>query len=86
MKDCRCYKDGKCVKFSKTGRECKPSTEEDFEHRLETCDVNEVCGEASIFGNALYVITDEDIEKLKAGKVLYDVDEYGTFIIYKPGK
>ena len=53
----------------------------DFDPFLEVCDVEEVCQKTSIWGNDLILINKEQLELLKAGRVLYTVDEYGTFIM-----
>lgn len=81
--ECSCYECGKCVKYLKA-QECTPTTIDRFDERLDLCEINEVCECGSIYGNSYFAITDEDIESLKAGKVLYMVDEYGTFIAYAP--
>lgn len=59
----------------------------DFYRKFEDCEIKEV-GEKESCGYFLYVLTDEDIEKLKIGKVLFDLvnDEYGVFIAYKKGE
>lgn len=54
--------------------------------RLGRCDADEVCRNYSPWGNYCYIITDDDIEALKTGCVLYNVDEYGTFLIYQPSR
>lgn len=66
---------------------CKPTTIDEFEDgELDQCDMEQVCRKCSIYGNDLIVITDDDIEALKNGKVLYRIDEYGTFLAYKKGE
>ena len=52
-----------------------------FDEELKVCEVDEVCRKDSIFGNSYYRITEEQLELLRQGKVLYDIDEYGTFIM-----
>ena len=47
--------------------------------------MNQMCCESSLHGNYYFYVTDEDIEALKNGKVLFYVDEYGMFIGYKKG-
>jgi hypothetical protein len=81
---CRCFKDGECHKWHKPTK-CEFLDISHFTDKFDTCEMNDVCRRASIFGNAFYTLTDEDIEKLKSGKVLFDIDEYGTFIAYKKG-
>ena len=82
--NCTLCENGKCQKWRKNGK-CVPTTLSAFDKRLEICEVEEVCEKSSIFGNSCFFITDEDIELLKSGKVLFDIDEYGTFIAYKKG-
>ena len=38
----------------------------------------------SLFGNSYFILTKEDVKALKRGRVLYDIDEYGTFIMLDP--
>lgn len=47
---------------------------------LTTIEPEEVCEIASKYGNRYAEITEEQIEELRAGKVLCYVDEYGIFI------
>ncbi len=54
-----------------------------YDYWLSTIEPGEVCGCSSIFGNRYVEITSEQIEDLKAGKVLCYVDEYGIFIKLK---
>lgn len=73
-----------CAKWGNKKMKCKPFTIDDFdENKLDQCEIDQVCRKCSIFGNDLIVITDEDIEALKNGKVLYKVGEYGLFLAYK---
>ena len=86
---CDLYVCGKCHKgVLNKNTLCKNfrSDKSWFTDKLKLCEVGEVCRRASIFGNAYYAITPEQIELLKQGKVLYDLDEYGTFIMLKVGK
>lgn len=79
MENCDLKENGKCRKF--IGRKaCKESSSEWFTDALKVCEIDEVCRRASIFGNGFFTITKEQLEALKEGKVLYDIDEYGTFI------
>lgn len=50
---------------------------------LTTIEPEEVCEIASKYGNRYAEITEEQIEELRAGKVLCYVDEYGIFIRLK---
>jgi hypothetical protein len=85
MRDnCEFFENGKCKKWCRK-ENCTPLTVACFDDKLDVCEMEEVCENASIFGNSLFFLTDEDIEKLKSGKVLFDRDEYGTFIAYKKG-
>ncbi len=43
-------------------------------------DAETVCASGSLWGNFHFAITDQQIEDLKAGKVLYFLEEYGIFI------
>lgn len=52
---------------------------------LTTIEPEEVCEIASKYGNRYAEITEEQIEELRAGKVLCYVDEYGIFIRLKKG-
>lgn len=80
--ECSLYKDGHCTKWRKNGK-CHPSSADWFDEHLDQCEMNAMCEHNSIFGNSYFYLTDEDIDALKAGKVLFDVDEYGVFLAYK---
>ena len=80
--DCSFYKNGMCNKWRKEHK-CCPTLIEKFDEVFSTCEIGETCERESIFGNYLYRLTDEDIDALKAGKVLFSVDEYGVFIAYQ---
>lgn len=80
MEHCDLYKNGRCRKFDGR-RGCKESSSKWFTDALKVCEMDEVCRRASIFGNSFFVITKEQLEALREGKVLYDIAEYGTFII-----
>lgn len=82
VEDCEFYKDGGCVKF-RNRRKCKPATMEWFDEEFAVIEMSAVCRNSSIFGNSYFVITDEEIEALKNGKVLFMLDEYGTVIAYR---
>lgn len=79
---CSLYKNGHCQKWRENGK-CDPSTIDWFKDRISQCEMGAVCENGSIFGNECFYLTDEDIDALKAGKVLYYVDEYGIFLAYK---
>lgn len=84
VEDCEFYRDGGCVKFGdRRIPKCKPATMEWFDEKFEVIEMSAVCRNSSIFGNSYFVITDEEIEALKTGKVLFKLDEYGTVIAYK---
>ena len=75
-------KNGRCRKFGEKSICARSvSTPEWFEDKLNECEIKRVCRLGSIFGNSFYIITDEQLEALKAGKVLFDVGEYGTFLM-----
>ena len=82
--NCKLCKNGKCTNWRKE-KDCVPLTLSYFDEKLDVCEIEEVCEKSSIFGNSFFFLTDDDIEKLKSGKVLFEVDEYGTFIGYKKG-
>ena len=85
MKECDLYIMGRCKKWEDwDGRhKCRPSTESwfDFPDKLEVIEVDEMCRRSSIFGNAFFKITKEQLKALEDGKVLFNLDEYGTFIM-----
>lgn len=80
--ECDCYIDGICCKMLKRYK-CQPASVEWFDEKFEVIEMADVCRNGSIFGNAYFAITDDDIKALKEGKVLFDLDEYGTLIAYK---
>ena len=57
-----------------------------FDESFEPIDLLDVCPKSSLFGNDYFVITDEEIELLKSGKILHSGGEYGTFIKYMKSK
>lgn len=85
MKECDQYSMGRCKKWDEwDGRnKCRPSTESWFDppDKLEVIEVDEVCRKGSTFGNAFFKITKEQLKALEDGKVLFNLDEYGTFIM-----
>lgn len=81
MKDCDLKSsNSRCKKLGMSCPACE-STKNWFNDELKTCEVNEACRRSSIFGNSYYKITHEQLKLLEQGKVLYDIDEYGIFII-----
>lgn len=73
---------GRC-EFDKR-KKCNFDPDElEYTDSLFAIDPEEVCGRSSIYGNRYVEITADDIEELKAGKVLCYVDEYGIFIKLK---
>lgn len=86
--DCQCGENmDRCTKWGDQRTKCKPTTIDDFrEGELAQCDMDQVCRKCSIWGNDFIVLTDEDIEALQNGKVLYRIDEYGMFLAYKKGE
>lgn len=62
-------------------KKVKKANREWFDEELEIIDMKDVYDKQSIFGNDFFRITDEHINALKNGKVLYKLGEYGTFII-----
>lgn len=60
---------------------------EDFSDKLYAIDMKDIDGQASQYGNVFYTITRDQLEKLKAGKVLTgEGEEYGVFIILEDEK
>ncbi len=55
-----------------------------FDMELEIIDISQVPKKQSLFGNSYFILTKEDVKALKRGRVLYDLDEYGTFIMLDP--
>lgn len=80
--DLYCY--GKCAKYDKR-ETCKKNRSDAswFTDKLQRCQIGDVCRRCSIFGNAFYKLTMDDIKALKRGEILFDLDEYGTFIMLK---
>lgn len=81
-KECVFWNNEECEKYSGFGKrtECKKFDIRDFDRGLYDIDMIEVCKESSIYGNRYFSITEENIEALRAGKVLCSIDEYGMFI------
>lgn len=81
MKKCDLYSLGKCKKWDGRNK-CRPSTESWFDDpdKLEVMEMDEMCRKSSIFGNAFFKITKEQLKALEDGKVLFNLAEYGTFI------
>lgn len=77
--ECDLFRDGICCDKYK----CLPASVEWFDAKFEVIEMADVCRNGSLFGNTFFALTDEDINALKEGKVLYELDEYGTFIAYK---
>lgn len=79
---CDLYAYGKCNKseYKKLCAKCR-SDESWFTDKLQRCSIGEVCRRSSIFGNTYFKLTSDDVEALKRGEVLFDLDEYGTFIM-----
>lgn len=86
MEQCR-YKreDGSCAKHgNRRDIPCKPSSIEYFRDTVEMMDVKEMCIFSSPWGNSFNFITEEQIEELRHGKVVYVNDgEYCHFIALK---
>lgn len=47
---------------------------------FEVIERREMCAKSSIFGNYYLQLTEENIEALRAGKVLFVGDEYGVLV------
>lgn len=85
MNNCDLLINNRCTKYRKNGK-CQPSSLEWCDEEMKVIEADQMCRYASIFGNNYFYITEEQIEALKSGKVLYDGGEYGTFICLKGGK
>ena len=86
MKQCRYRReDGSCAKHgNRMDIPCKPSSLDWCDGPVEMIDADEICMCSSRFGNSLSFITEEQIEELKQGKVVYiDDGEYCHFIAFK---
>lgn len=81
MENCELYRNGRCTKWDARER-CRPSDASYFDDHaeLEVIEMDEMCRRGSIFGNAFFKITKEQLKALSEGKVLFNIDEYGTFI------
>jgi hypothetical protein len=72
---------GECCKRERR-LPCEPMNRDDFRRDCVTIELHEVCSHSSIWGNSYYIITKEQLEDLKAGKVLYSDDgEYCQFFV-----
>ena len=75
--------EGKCAKWIRT-YDCRPATNDWFTDAVGTIDMSDVCKCTSLWGNTFSEITQEHIESLKNGKVIFIHDgEYGHFIKLK---
>lgn len=82
MKECDLNINGRCKKID--GRwKCKRSDASWFDDadELKIIEPDEMCRRGSIFGNAYFKITTEHLQALVHGKVLFNLGEYGTFIM-----
>lgn len=86
MEQCR-YKrdDGSCAKHgNRRDILCKPSSIDWCDDSVEMINADEMCIFSSPWGNSCSFITEEQIEELKQGKVIYvDDGEYCHFIALK---
>lgn len=55
-----------------------------FDMKLKIIDISQVPKKRSLFGNSYFILTKEDVKALKRGRVLCELDEYGTFIMLDP--
>lgn len=81
--ECDLYANGACRKSTSGKTRCEKcrSNESWFTDKLRRCGIGEVCRRDSIFGNSYFKLTMDDLDALKRGEILYDIDEYGTFIM-----
>lgn len=77
---------GRCTGNNRPCCVTKEDIESWFDETLKPIDLLDVCPQQSVFGNSFFVITDEDIEALKAGKILFVREEYGFFLKYEGGQ
>ena len=85
MEKCDLFKDKHCTKYRKNGK-CRPSDLEWCDEELKVIEADQMCRYSSIFGNSYFYITEEQLDALKEGKVLYECGEYGTFIALRKAK
>lgn len=91
---CEYNKDGKCLRWGSglISKECESlsasfvSNEHFCTDYFQVHEAEDICRVGSTRGNEFVYITDQDIEALKAGKVLFGEDEYGLFLKYKGEK
>jgi hypothetical protein len=70
-----------------TYSECKPITADYYINDICMIESHDVCELQSSYGNRYHRITEEDLEELKAGKIIYINDgEYCHFITLKKGE
>lgn len=77
--NCKFYNNGYCKNIGQHAL-CKPTTINMCDEKLTTINPEEMCQHSSKYGNGFFIITKEQLEDLRNGKVLYAIDEYGTFI------
>ena len=80
---CDLYVNGACRKSMSGRARCEKSRSDEswFTDKLRRCRIDEVCRRDSIYGNRYFKLTRDDLEALERGEILYDLDEYGTFIM-----
>lgn len=76
-------KNGRCKGNNRACRVTKEGIESWFDETFKPIDVLDVCPEQSIFGNSFFTISDEDVQALKSGKILFVRGEYGIFLKYE---
>lgn len=79
-------KNGRCKGNNRACRVTKEEIESWFDETFKPIDVLDVCQEQSIFGNSFFTISDEDVQALKSGKILFVREEYGIFLKYEGGQ
>lgn len=79
-------KNGRCKGNNRACRVTKEGIESWFDETFTPIDVLDVCQEQSIFGNSFFTISDEDVQALKSGKILFVRGEYGIFLKYEGGQ
>ena len=85
LKPCQFYDEGNgnCTRWKSPPMKCRPSSLKWFEDSFHQCDMNQVCCYTSPYGSFFFSLTDEDLEALKNGKVLFAMGEYSIFIACK---
>lgn len=82
---CEFYKNGRCKKYPHVCK-CTPGSREWLDMPMEVIEPEQICSKRSIFGNYYLGITEEQLDAIRKGLVLFKLDEYGMFVGLKPTK